>query len=272
MGRPVTAPHRLGGGPSPVPPTKRHRRLRLAPLAAIAVAALPTVLWTLVMWGRGEDDVPIGAPPSNVAPNAAPQTSMVIATPLPAAPVTAVPVTAAPVTAAPVTAAPATPAPVTPAPATPARVTAAPATAAPATAATTVVATSSPPDESQTASATTPPTGAFSSAAPLSPAQADSFFRGYYGAVAARDYETSWSQLAPEFQRGRARSFDYYVGFWDQNDIEVGEVELVAADDREATVHVDLSWNGSNTWQTDEFVLRRHDTSWLIAGQRTVSA
>ena len=119
---------------------------------------------------------------------------------------------------------------------------------------------------------TTPPTGAPSIPAPLTAAQADRYFRDYYAAVEAGDYETSWSQLAPEFQRGRARSFDYYVSFWEENDIEVGEVELVASDARYATVHVDLSWNDTNTWQTDEFVLRRHDTRWVIAGQTTVAS
>ena len=42
--------------------------------------------------------------------------------------------------------------------------------------------------------------------------------RSYYEAVAAGDYEQSWSQLSPEFQRGKARSFDYYAEFWDEND------------------------------------------------------
>jgi hypothetical protein len=109
-------------------------------------------------------------------------------------------------------------------------------------------------------------------AASLSAAEADTLLRDHYAQVAAGDYTSSWSQLAPEFQRGKARSFEYYADFWDENDVEVGDIELVASDAREATVYVDLRWNGSNSWLTDEFTLRRDNDVWLIAGQTTIDA
>ena len=96
------------------------------------------------------------------------------------------------------------------------------------------------------------------------------FIRDYYAEVAARDYDASWSQLAPEFQRGKAVSFDYYVGFWNENDVEVGEVAVVRAGERDATLHVDLRWNRSGPWLTDEFALREEDGGWLIAAQKTL--
>jgi hypothetical protein len=66
----------------------------------------------------------------------------------------------------------------------------------------------------------------------------------YYDAVALGDYERSWSQLTPEFQRGTARSYDYYVEFWDDNDIDVGDVDVREVDQR-ILVDVELRWNGS---------------------------
>ena len=92
--------------------------------------------------------------------------------------------------------------------------------------------------------------------------------RGYCDAVEAGDYERSWSQLTPEFQRGKARSFDYYVEFWNEYDIEVGDVRLVDADSERAIVDVELRWNGSSDAVTDRFELRRSSSGQLlIAGQ-----
>ena len=58
---------------------------------------------------------------------------------------------------------------------------------------------------------------------------------------------------------------------WDDNDIAIGPVELVSSDATGAVVHVDLRWNGSGPWLTDEFVLRRGSGGeLLIAAQRQV--
>ena len=99
-------------------------------------------------------------------------------------------------------------------------------------------------------------------------AEADSFLRNYYEAVETGDYDRSWSQLSPEFQRGKARSFDYYVEFWNENDIEIGDVVLIDADSERAFVDVELRWNGSTDAVTDRFELRRsRDGQLVIAGQ-----
>ena len=101
--------------------------------------------------------------------------------------------------------------------------------------------------------------------------QAEAFIRSYYDAVASGDYESSWSQLAPEFQRGKARSYEYYVDFWNDNDIEVGTVHLVDTDGEQTIVNVELRWNGSSTAVSDQFTLRPdEDGRLLIAGQTTV--
>lgn len=95
--------------------------------------------------------------------------------------------------------------------------------------------------------------------------------RSYYDAVAVGNYEVSWSQLAPEFQRGKALSYEYYVGFWNDNDIEVGDVDLIDADEDRAIVNVELRWNGSTTAVTEQFTLRPgKNGELLIASQDTV--
>jgi hypothetical protein len=89
--------------------------------------------------------------------------------------------------------------------------------------------------------------------------------------VANQAYATSWSELAPEFQRGKARSYEYYVDFWNENDIEVGGVHLVDDDGEQAIVNVELRWNGSPTTVVDQFTLRPdEDGRPLIASQVTV--
>jgi hypothetical protein len=106
----------------------------------------------------------------------------------------------------------------------------------------------------------------------ITPDEAESFVRGYFDAVAVGDYARSWSQLTSEFQRGRARSYEYYVGFWDDNDIAVDHVELVTADPSMAIVHVMVRWNGSSDAITERFVLRRAPNGeFLIAGQETIA-
>jgi tRNA A-37 threonylcarbamoyl transferase component Bud32 len=101
--------------------------------------------------------------------------------------------------------------------------------------------------------------------------QAATFIRSYYDDVAAGNYQASWASLSPEFQRGMARSYDYYVGFWNDNDIEVGEVQLLEADQDQAVVLVELRWNGNSTGETDQFTLRENEAGeLLIASQRTL--
>ena len=139
---------------------------------------------------------------------------------------------------------------------------------------TTVASSTSTSTSTAPAATTLPPVdlAAPAASAPVTASQADSFVRSYYEAVAAGDYEQSWSQLSPEFQRGKARSFDYYAEFWDENAIEVGDVILVDADSERAIVHVQLRWNGSTDTVTDRFELRRvPDGQLLIARQDTLT-
>ena len=102
--------------------------------------------------------------------------------------------------------------------------------------------------------------------------EAETYLRSYYDAVAAGDYDRTWAQLTPEFQTGTARSFDYYVGFWEENDLEVGDVELVRADAERAVVNAELRWNGSADAVISQFTLRPGaDGTLLIAEQETIS-
>lgn len=106
----------------------------------------------------------------------------------------------------------------------------------------------------------------------LTPTDAERYLRTYYGDVAAGDYQRTWAQLAPEFQSGTARSFEYYAGFWDDNDVELGAVELVGVNADRAVVTVELRWNGSSEATLEELTLRRGDDGTiLIAEQRTVA-
>ena len=104
--------------------------------------------------------------------------------------------------------------------------------------------------------------------ASITESQAEAFLHAYFDAVASGSYERSWSQLAPEFQRGKARSYDYYVGFWNDNDVEVGDVRLVDATADRAVVNVDLRWNGNDTPVTDQFTLRVGDDGELIIAEQ----
>jgi len=129
---------------------------------------------------------------------------------VPAAAVTATSGTAAPVTPPPTTVAVATVAP-TAAPST----AAVPATPAPATAATTVP-TIAPP-----AAASTAPTDRAG--------LAESFLRGYYSTVAARDYDRAWSMLTPDFQ-ATTGGYAEYTSFWNTIDrIDVRRVQVQPA-------------------------------------------
>jgi tRNA A-37 threonylcarbamoyl transferase component Bud32 len=133
-----------------------------------------------------------------------------------------------------------------------------------------------PPPTTVTATTTTPAAPADNAPtaggqAVVTENQAEAFIGSYFDAVTARDYETTWSQLAPEFQRGKARSYEYYVDFWNHNDIEVRTVHLVDADEEQAIVNVELRWNSSPTVVLDQFTLRPdEDGRLLIAGQTTL--
>jgi hypothetical protein len=128
----------------------------------------------------------------------------------------------------------------------------------------------SPSATSAASGSTTTADGA--AAASITESQAESFVDAYFDAVAAGSYERSWSQLAPEFQRGKARSYDYYVGFWNDNDVEVGEMRLVEATADTAVINVDLRWNGNSAPVTDQFTLRVGDDGELIiAEQETIA-
>ena len=106
----------------------------------------------------------------------------------------------------------------------------------------------------------------------LTATEAETHLRSYSDAVAAGDYDRTWAQLAPEFQTGTARSFDYYVGFWEENDLEVGDVELVEADAEQAVVNAELRWNGSADAVISQFTLRPDvEGTLLIAEQETIS-
>ena len=131
--------------------------------------------------------------------------------------------------------------------------------------------TTEPPGPTTTAPAppTNPPTGA---APPLMTAEeAETYVRSYYDAVRAGNYEVSWSRLTPEFQRGKAVSYEYYVGFWNDNDVEVGDVDLVDANHDHVILNVVLRWNDNATAVTEQFTLRPgEDGELLIASERTI--
>jgi hypothetical protein len=89
--------------------------------------------------------------------------------------------------------------------------------------------------------------------------QAEAFMADYYSRVNDGDYEVTWDLLAPEFKEQRNLEYDEYVDFWNDNDIEVTDVDFVSSDAQTAIVRVELRWNGRGPRQTDEFVLRRAD-------------
>jgi serine/threonine protein kinase len=133
----------------------------------------------------------------------------------------------------------------------------------------TTAATAAPatvPPTSAAPPTTAPPAGGEA----LSKRDAEAFLTDYYAAVEAGDYETTWAQLTPEFQTGKARSYEYYTSFWEANDIELRKVRLIESSDNEARVRADLRWNASGPWITDEFELVQVDGRWLIANQQSV--
>jgi hypothetical protein len=74
---------------------------------------------------------------------------------------------------------------------------------------------------------TATPTTAKPVAAPDRARMAETFLRSYYSAVAARDYQTAWSMLTPEFQANTAGGYHDYTAFWDTVDgVEVRRVDV----------------------------------------------
>jgi hypothetical protein len=251
---------------------RRGRRWRLAiAIGAAVLTAAAVVIGAVQLAGRRDGGTATGSTPPVVAPvnigaatSAAPPSTAPPTPPAATDRARAGPVaTVAPRSSVAVTAPPVT--------------SATTATVAPPTAPPTTARVGAPvPPTTVTAAPTTPsaPAATKPSAggqALVTESQARAFIRSYYDAVAAGDYDTSWSQLAPEFQRGKARSFEYYVDFWNDNDIAVGTVHLVDADDERAIVNVELRWNGSSTAGVDQFTLRPdEDGRLLIAGQTSL--
>jgi len=142
--------------------------------------------------------------------------------------------------------------------------------------ATTAAPTTAPPNTAPPATpaaSTTPPVADIPADGVISGADVETFLRQYYDEVAASEYETSWSQLAPEFQRGKAQSYEYYTGFWDRNDVTVGDIDVIESNEDGAIAVMDLFWNGSSRASAEQFTVRRGDNGkLLIARQTTLSA
>jgi len=235
-------------------PLGRQPRVRVLAIPAAIVAILVAVVAAVALAGNGDDggdqnDAAGTGTPDVTEPGGNDSAAQPSPAPAPASTSTEPPTTAT--TTPVVTSVAATPPSTEPAPPT--------TTTLPATT------TTAPPAPTTTAP---PPTTA---AALVTAPQAETFVRSYYDAVAAGDYESSWLQLAPEFQQGKAQSYEYYTGFWTDNDVEVGAVELVEANEDRALVKVELRFNGSDTATTDRFTLRAGgDGELLIAEQNTV--
>jgi hypothetical protein len=233
--------------------------LMLIPALIIALVAAAIVIGVIAAEGDEGDGASDATRPSSVAP-ATEEDIAEPTVPAAAAPAT-VPAAAVPAAAPETTTTQATSTTLTGAPAgssTP------PSTSSP---------TTSPPPTAVATTASQPPARpAPEPSALVTAPEAEAFVRSYYTAIAGGDYQLSWSQLAPEFQRGKARSYDYYVGFWDENDIEVVDIALVGADERSAVVNVELRWNGSSDTVIDQFSLRAGPGGEpLIARQDTIS-
>jgi serine/threonine protein kinase len=267
----VAAPTRRSAPPKPVlfDDLKRERRLWRGAGWVILGLAVVLVPIGILLAPRGDDGTrqatPSIVPTTQALPQSTPgvSPSPTLATPPPTEPSTTTSVaattTTTTTTATVVVAPPATTA-ITPPP--------------PPTTTTTTTTTTDPPPPTTVPPTVIPvvnPPAQQDTAGVISPEEAEAMLRSYYDAVAAADYETSWAQLTSDFQRGKARSFEYYVDFWNENDIEVGEIRLIDADDRTAVVQAELRWNAAPTSVIDEFTLvRSADGALLIAQQATV--
>jgi hypothetical protein len=243
-------------------------------LAAWLALVVLAVGITSLRRGNGPETADIASTTSQPSGSLTASTALV-----PAPPVTTTPaVTTPPTQTAPATTIPAT---TIPAPTAPATTITAPAIQAPTVAATTIPATTTtvvqttraptptPPPTEAPASSVVTPAAAQAEPSTISQQEAEGFLRNYYDEVEAGDYAASWSRLTPEFQRGKARSYEYYTGFWDDNDIEIGDVRLVASDASEARVQAELRWNDQDNWITDEFLLRRSENGELLIAAQT---
>ncbi len=248
-------------------PLGRQPRVRVLAIPAAIVAILVAVVAAVALAGNGDDgddqnDAAGTGTPDVTEPGGNDSAAQPSPAPAPASTSTEPPTTAT--TTPVVTSVAATPPSTEPAPPTTTTLPATTTTAPPAPTTTAPPPTIAPPPTT----AAPPPTAA---EALVTAPQAETFVRSYYDAVAAGDYEASWPQLAPEFQQGKAQSYEYYTGFWTDNDVEVGAVELVEANEDRALVNVELRFNGSDTGTTDQFTLRRADGELLIAEQNTLS-
>jgi len=235
-------------------------RRRPSRAAVLVVAALFLVGCGIALAIGQRDEAGTTSPAISTPEPVTPRPSTVAPGPVPTVTSAPVPATPSPSTVAPGPVPTATSAPVPAAP---------PASSAPPPPAETAAPPPSPPADTTALPPPPPPTDATEPV--ITQAAVDAFVRGYYDAVAVSDYSTSSSLLAPEFQRGKARSYEYYTGFWDDNDIEIGAVELVAVDGERVVAHVELRWNGSDTTLVDAFTLRPGDDGGLlIAAQRSV--
>ena len=140
---------------------------------------------------------------------------------------------------------------------------------APVTSVGTTVAPTTPPS-TQPATTMAPSTATPETSGAPSLPDADEFLRDYYAAVEAADYDTSWAQLTPDFQTGKARSFEYYTSFWEANDVELRKVRTIESSDDAARVRAELRWNDRGKWSTEEFALVLQDGRWLIDDQFSV--
>ena len=261
---------------------RRRRHVHRAPLAVAAVFVALIALTVALATLRDSDDDASGASlvtqPSG-GPVAGASSAPTSAAPLPTAPTSSAATTApatvlaptSPSTAAPTSLAPTAPSTslstAPPAPTEP--VTAAP----PATATAFTAAPPAPATPAITATSLPAATVLAAERAVATAVQADAFLRSYYDAVGDGNYEVSWSQLAPEFQLGRARSYEYYVEFWNDNDVQVADVRFVSADATEVILDADLRWNGSTSVVTNRFTLRPgQDGELLIAREAAVDA
>jgi len=235
------------------------------PAIVAAVAALAVLGFFVSQRGEGGDAAGTSTETTAVVDQSTTVTATVptATVPVTAAPAPAEVVTTVPATTVAPTAAPATTPPTTPPPTTPAVASAPPVTSP--------VSATRPSTAPVTQPPAAPSRGGEQPVALATQPQAEAFVRDYYDLVAAGDYSRSWGQLAPEFQRGKARSYDYYVDFWNTNDVEVGDVQLVEADRDRAVVRAELRWNGARRAVLEEFTLRPGDNGeLLIARQETV--
>jgi eukaryotic-like serine/threonine-protein kinase len=244
----VLAPSSLAVPPAGGTHGERGPSRRVALLTVLMLVALAVVIAAVA---RSERD---GGDASQAAPSTAPSPTSVVSAVTTTQPQSTEPASTVVPSVASTTATSA--APVVPDPT--AAATTAPPTTAPPT-------TQSPTTQSPTtqAPATVPPAADEA----LSQSEAEAFLGDYYAAVEAGDYQTTWAQLTPEFQSGKARSFEYYVDFWDDNDIELRRVRVLESSDDQARIRVDLRWNDRGPWITDDFRLAREDGRWLIADQ-----